>query len=182
MYRKVFIIVFVFCVMGSIGVSLAWEGEDPTAYLPLVALQDATTTPSPTPTVTPTATLIPSIYPKDEEPNLPIPHGPAGVVTSTLDIPDSIVIRELRIFVNIVHEDVGDLEVAIVHPQGIRILLHEQGQDTGMSTIRRWFPVTGAALESIANTDAQGLWRLEVQDQVEGGTGELLSWAVEVYP
>jgi len=123
MYRKLFVAFFILSLVASIRVSFALEGDAPPAYLPLVALQDATTTPSPTPT----ATLTPSMYAKDENPNLPIPDGPAGEVLSTLEVPHRVVIRELRMFVNIVHEDAGDLEVAVVHPQGTRIVLHEQG-------------------------------------------------------
>lgn len=139
-------------------------------------------TPSLTPTISPTPTPTPLRYVKDENPNRDIPDGPDGEIESTIDVGDNVPIRAFRVFLNITHADVSDLEVNIVHPDGTSIMLHSQGQDAGATSIRRWFEVTGNDLARIRGKSAQGRWILEVIDRVEARTGQLLSWEMEVYP
>ncbi len=135
-----------------------------------------------TATVTATPTATPYKYSKDENPNLEIPDGPDGEANSTLQVPDDVDIREARVFLNIGHDDVSDLEINLIHPDGTVINLHQQGQDPGIKTIRKWFPIAEPVLSTIKGKSAQGTWRLEIIDRVENLTGELLSWELEIYP
>jgi subtilisin-like proprotein convertase family protein len=141
-----------------------------------------TPTPSNTPTITPTATLTPVTYDKNEEPDKPIPDGPGGQVVSELVINDNIVLRQAQVHLTIDHEDAGDLNIWLVHPDGTRIQLHADGQDQGTQDIRRWFVIGGAALDAIDNKSIQGTWKLEITDSFEAKTGSLLSWKFQVYP
>nr|MBA3532961.1 proprotein convertase P-domain-containing protein [Ardenticatenales bacterium] len=142
----------------------------------------ATATPTATATVSPSATVLPILYLKDETPNKLIPDGPGGVITSTIIITDQLTIRELRVFPNIEHQDVGDLQIDIIHPDGTRIRIHKQGDSPGSTSLRRWFDITGAALSLVKGKSAVGTWTLEIKDTIEGKTGSLYSWSLEIYP
>jgi subtilisin-like proprotein convertase family protein len=155
-----------------------------TTGTPSVTLTPSTTgTPTNTPTVTatPTSTPLP-FFVKDEDPNKPIPDGPNGRITSTLTVDSAVVLRQLRVELNITHSDAGDLHVTLVHPDGSRIVIHAEGEDSGTENIRKWFQINEPALSAIKNKSIQGTWILEVEDRREAETGELLSWRMEVYP
>ncbi len=139
-------------------------------------------TASSTPTITPTPTAVPFRYSVNEDPDLVIPDGPNGTVESTVAVSDNVNIRQVRVFLNVEHDDVGDLEIDIVHPNGTTIRLHNQGENAGDDEIRAWFSIEGAALDSIEGTSAQGTWTLRLTDTIEGRTGTLLSWDLEIYP
>nr|MBA2389996.1 proprotein convertase P-domain-containing protein [Geodermatophilaceae bacterium] len=148
----------------------------------ITPIASSTPTASATPTITPTPTPLPLDESKDEEPDLAIPDGPNGVATSTMSFPHAVTIREARVFLNIDHDDVADLEVNLIHPDGTLLRIRSQGEDDGDDDIRRWFSITGAALNSIRGKPSQGTWTLQVIDTIEGRTGELLSWSLEIYP
>lgn len=140
-----------------------------------------TGSPTPTVTVTPTSTPYPPYY-KDEDPDREIPDGPSGIITSTLSVPDAVILRQVRLFPNIAHGDAGDLVIDLIHPDGTTIRIHSQGQDAGQSGIRRIFEITGSDLERIRGRSAQGNWSLRVADTIEGQEGVLRSWSLEIFP
>lgn len=154
-----------------------------TTGTPTVTLTPSSTgTPTNTPTVTPTPTSTLVAYSKNEDPDLPIPDGPDGRIASQLVVPDATILRELNVFPVIEHQDVSDLDIFIIHPDGTRIQIHAQGQDAGQTSLRRRIAVTGSDLARIAGKSIQGTWQLEVVDRVEAKTGELFSWSIEIFP
>lgn len=170
-------------VVGTIVPSATPSVGPSTTGTPTVTFTPSNTgTPTNTPTVTPTPTSTYVAYSKDEDPNLDIPDGPDGRVTSNLVIGDNLQIRQLNVFPVIEHQDVSDLDIFIIHPDGTRIQIHAQGQDAGQTSLRRRIAVTGADLERIAGKSIQGTWQLEVVDRVEAKTGQLFSWSIEVFP
>jgi subtilisin-like proprotein convertase family protein len=118
----------------------------------------------------------------NEDPDKPIPDGPGGTATSTVSVIETFLLRDARVFLNIEHEDVADLEVNIIHPDGSKVGLHSQGENPGDEDIRRWFEIDGTALEDIENKPVTGIWTLEVIDTIEGRTGLILSWDIELFP
>jgi len=146
-----------------------------------------TYTPRPTytPTVSPTPTLVPYMYPVD----LPtgqeaIPDFPGGPKKSDVNVGDDFHVRDIRILVNITHDDIRDLVVTLVSPSSTRITLYQAGpNDTQRTEIRGWFTrTTTPALKDFIGQTSRGTWTLEVLDEVEGRTGELHSWTLELYP
>ncbi len=142
----------------------------------------STLTPTPSPTITPTPTPTPDVFDKPEDPDLEIPDGPGGTIQSTLTVPNDIVLRQVRVFPNITHGDVGDLVINLIHPDGTTIRVHNQGEDAGEENLRRWIDITGSNLQRIAGRSARGEWKLQITDAVEGETGVLRSWSLEIFP
>ena len=163
---------------------IRWQGPGGTPVPTSTTGPTPTATRTGTPTRTPTATPTPppALYIVDEEPDLVIPDFPAGPALSETLIGDTTILRDARVFLNVAHEDVGDLEIDLVHPDGAFVRLHEIGQDSGQTTIRRWVNIDGIALQAIAGKSIEGQWTLRVRDGIEGLTGTLLSWQLEVYP
>ena len=137
-----------------------------------------TTTPTATVTVSPTGTPIPAVYAKDETPDLLIPDGPNGQASSTLNVPVEVIIRQFRIHLNINHDQIEDLDIDLVHPDGTSIRLHAEGQ----GALDRWISLTGRDLAAIEGKSAQGNWTLKLVDRFQTETGRLLSWQIEIYP
>lgn len=142
-----------------------------------------TAVPSTTPTVTrtPTVTATPTVTPVSVidpvNPDEPIPDFPAGPLVRQVNVAENVTLRFVRVFINLSHEDVGDLQLTLVHPDGTRVIFHQQGQDAGGDEIRRWFTLT-----SLAGRQTPGAWRLEVLDTIEGRIGTLVSWTLELQP
>ncbi len=145
-----------------------------------------TYTPRPTytPTISPTPTLEPHSYPRDETPDLDIPDFPAGPAISIVTVADDFDIRDVRILINITHDDIRDLVVTLVSPAGTRVTLYQAGpNDTQRTEIRGWFTTsTTPALKNVIDQVSLGDWDLEALDQVEGRTGTLQSWTLELFP
>jgi hypothetical protein len=142
----------------------------------------ATRTNTATPTITPTPTVTPIVLDDPVNPDEPIPDYPEGPLVRTLAVGQSATVREARVFLNIGHDDVGDLRIDLVHPDGTHVTVHEQGEDQGDDEIRRWVAITGSDLALIVNKPAAGDWKLEVLDTIEGRSGTLISWQLEIYP
>jgi len=144
----------------------------------------STRAPTRTPTVSPTPTLEPHIYPRDETPDLPIPDFPNGPAVSKLNVPDDFEVRDLRVLIYITHDDIRDLVVTLVSPANTRVEMYRGSpNETQRTEIRSWFTrSTTPALANLVGQSAKGEWRLEVLDEVEGRTGVLRSWTLELYP
>jgi len=93
-------------------------------------------------------------------------------------------IRDVRILINITPDDIRDLVVTLVSPAGTRVTLYQAGpNDTQRTEIRGWFTTsTTPALKNVIDQVSLGDWDLEALDQVEGRTGTLQSWTLELFP
>ena len=138
----------------------------------------ATPTPSNTPTVTPTRTPIAAIYTQDEKPDLEIQDGPNGIITSTLHVTDSVIIREIRAHLTITHTEISQLDIDLIHPDNTTIRLHNQGE----GALPTWIEIIDDDLNHIKGKDAIGDWKLKIIDRFEDKTGVLKSWQIEIYP
>ncbi|MGH2543058.1 MAG: proprotein convertase P-domain-containing protein, partial [Ardenticatenaceae bacterium] len=162
--------------------STATRVPDPSRSPTATRTVTATPTVTPTPTITPTPTPTPVRVSDSVNPDEPVPDYPDGPLVRTLNVAQNVTIRAARVFLNVSHEDIGDLEIRLVHPDGTRVVIHEQGEDQGDLEIRRWIDITGGDLALLLNKPAQGDWELEVLDTIEGRTGTLVSWELEIYP
>ncbi len=167
---------------GTVG---QWQ---PTSTATLVgsATPRPTNTPAPTrtPTISPTPTLEPHSYPRDETPDLDIPDFPNGPAVSVLSVGDDFDLRDIRVLIYITHDDIRDLVVTLVSPSSTRIELYRAvPNETQRTEVRSWFTTsTNTALKNLIDQPALGNWNLEVLDEVEGRTGVLQSWTLELYP
>ncbi|GAP62589.1 hypothetical protein ARMA_1012 [Ardenticatena maritima] len=150
-----------------------------TPTVPPTATPTPTNTPTitPTPTATPTATATPVAYACTGCP-LAIPDDITTPLTSSVTVPDTISIRELKVFVWITHEDVYDLRVELIAPNGSTYLLYaDRDVGGGPDELRTRYTVSGGLPDT-----ANGTWTLRVTDTKPGKTGTLESWNLEIYP
>jgi serine protease len=96
---------------------------------------------------------------------------PAGV-TSTLDVPESILISEVSVNVNITHTYIGDLLVTLTSPEGTTVTLHNR---SGGSTDNLHATFTPG---EYFNQDSFGNWILSVSDNAGADVGTLDSWSL----
>jgi len=91
-------------------------------------------------------------------------------------------LSEVNVSVAITHTYKGDLEVALIHPDGTIVLLHNL---TGGSTdnVITTFDTLTAPAQSLAAFNGKtpnGTWRLRVRDLAAQDIGNLTSWSVQL--
>ena len=128
-------------------------------------------------------------------------------VQSNVTVPESFVISDVDVSVNITHTFNGDLDVFLTHPDGTRVELFTDLSSadgtggTGLTDtvlddqadydITSWHasnqPITGrfrpgGLLEVLNGKDAQGIWTLEITDDERKDTGTLDGWSLTLAP
>lgn len=103
-------------------------------------------------------------------------------LTSAIPIAGAAEIDEIRVFVDISHTFIGDLEVELTSPQGTVVLLHDRS-GSGTDDILGTYGVDltpAQALAALADEPASGTWTLRVSDLAGGDTGLLNDWSLEI--
>ncbi|MGI0486071.1 S8 family serine peptidase [Pantanalinema rosaneae CENA516] len=97
-------------------------------------------------------------------------------VTSTIQITETSLVRDVQVTVAIDHSFMSDLEISLTSPSGQTILL--QGRTLGVRTTLQatYSPQTTPLLKRFFNQPAQGQWKLTVVDYAQGDTGSLKTW------
>jgi subtilisin-like proprotein convertase family protein len=122
--------------------------------------------------------------------------GRPGVTTSILTVPDSFLIRDLNVTLNISHANDPDLTAVLVAPDGTRVTLFSNVGNVGTqpgfvnTTLddQATTPIQNGArpffgtfnpqqpLNQLVGTQAAGTWSLELTDSKAGATGTLTGW------
>ena len=114
---------------------------------------------------------------------LPIPdNNPAGIF-SVIDVPDSFVVEDLNVYVDITHPYIGDLEVILENPQGDWIFLHKRGGGSN-DDIKTWYDTETEPvgdLSDLMGESSRGNWTLEVSDHAGTDIGTLNQWKLQLY-
>jgi subtilisin family serine protease len=114
---------------------------------------------------------------------LSIPDNNTTGISSTLALSNLTgSITEVNVSVSITHTYKGDLEVALIHPDGTTVLLHNL---TGGSTdnIVTTFDTLTAPAQSLAAFNGKtpnGTWRLRVRDLAAQDVGTLTGWSLQI--
>ncbi|MCS6776655.1 MAG: proprotein convertase P-domain-containing protein [Chloroherpetonaceae bacterium] len=119
-----------------------------------------------------------SVY--NRAPGIRIPDNNATGVTDTINIPESGTLTGIRIEVNITHTWRGDLEVAIIAPDGTTVLLHNRTGGSADDLITSYPDLTTPAqdLSVLIGKQINGTWRLRVRDLAALDVGTLNTWAL----
>ncbi|MBI3892182.1 MAG: proprotein convertase P-domain-containing protein, partial [Candidatus Wallbacteria bacterium] len=123
-------------------------------------------------------------------PALAIPDA-GDVVESTISVPRSISLTGVAIFADVTHRSPTDLVVRIIHPDGTAVTLHNrQGTPGGRPTfpngrdLFNWYEPNDASpaqsLSAFNGKNGSGTWRLQLQDQVSGNSGQLNRWRLSL--
>jgi subtilisin-like proprotein convertase family protein len=116
------------------------------------------------------------------QPELPIPDPPVGEVVSTQTCAESGTIDWVRVYVDVEHDWIGQLQIELTSPQGTSVLLHDR---TGQwdDDVVGWYPDALEPAEDLAafiGENLHGDWSLTVRDEVYGIQGVLGSWCLEI--
>jgi subtilisin family serine protease len=91
-------------------------------------------------------------------------------------------LTEVNVSVAITHTYKGDLEVALIHPDGTIVLLHNLSGGSTDNIVTTFDTLTAPA-QSLAAFNAKtpnGTWRLRVRDLAAQDIGNLTSWSVQL--
>ena len=113
----------------------------------------------------------------------PIPDDAASFVESTLEVLDaSLMIKDLRVFVDITHTAIGDLEITLFPPSGPPVILHANHGYLS-NNLRTWYGTTSESfdsLEALSGQSAAGTWTLRVFDSLAFDSGTLHEWSLAI--
>jgi subtilisin-like proprotein convertase family protein len=115
-------------------------------------------------------------------PNLAIPDNNATGVTSTMTYAQTGTVAWVKVKVGITHTYQGDLEVALIAPDGTTVLLHNR-TGAGTDNINTEYPDLTApaqALSAFTGKAINGAWKLRVRDLAAVDVGTLNSWTLSL--
>ncbi len=118
----------------------------------------------------------------ESTPELAIPDkDPAGVSDAiTLTHPGHLI--GVAVTLDVRHTYIGDLVIALIAPDGTRVVLHNR-EGASADDIRKRYDVhTTAALASLAGKPIAGEWRLTIADLAQRDLGTLRGWSLEIVP
>jgi len=115
-------------------------------------------------------------------PNLAIPDNNATGVTSTMTYAQTGTVAWVKVKVGITHTYQGDLEVALIGPDGTTVLVHNR-TGAGTDNINTEYPdltVPAQSLSAFTGKAINGAWKLRVRDLAAVDTGTLNSWTLSL--
>jgi len=108
----------------------------------------------------------------------PIPDDDPVGVTSSIQVEAPGLVRSVRLFLNVRHEYVGDLQVSLVSPSGRHAVVLQRVGGNGRN-LKGW--VDSAEITRLfAGESARGEWQLRVADLSAHDLGELTAWRLEL--
>lgn len=115
-----------------------------------------------------------------------IPANSATGVSSAATVAQSFTVGDAKVFVDIVHQDVGQLLVTLTSPQSTSVTLHNYSHDSTKDILAVYGldrqPDGPGALGDLAGEQASGVWTLSVADTVGGpiAAGTLRGFTLEL--
>ncbi|GAB4223227.1 MAG: hypothetical protein Kow0062_22880 [Acidobacteriota bacterium] len=105
-------------------------------------------------------------YANDDD--LTIPAFQLGFVESTIEIPDDVRVAEMDVTLDVLHEDVGELRIALVSPAGTQVVLHDHSREGERDIHARYDrdrrPDGPGSMDDFVGESAQGTWTLVLGD------------------
>lgn len=111
------------------------------------------------------------------------PIADLGTTNVSLTVPESIVLKNLRISIDIEHTYIGDLIIKLHPPAATQlkpVTLHNRKEGRTANLRRTYDPVVTPSLARCIGKNAQGTWRLEVRDAERLDTGTVRSFSLEL--
>ena len=82
--------------------------------------------------------------------------------------------------IEVTHSYIGDLEVLLEAPNGLRVILHSRSGSSNDNIIGN-YPETLSSHDSLSQwfvAPIKGTWKLKVRDVVGGDTGRIVNWGI----
>ncbi|MBI3270169.1 MAG: discoidin domain-containing protein [Planctomycetes bacterium] len=127
-------------------------------------------------------TSVTKFFVKTENPALKIPDNNINGVTSTLVVPDDLIMQEVNVSVAISHTAIGDLTVILKSPAGTTVILHNKTGGITRNLITTYDTLTAPtqSLASVNGQSAKGTWSLFVRDTALKGNGSINNWSLDI--
>ena len=122
----------------------------------------------------------PSVF-REVYPALAIPDNNATGVTTPIVVAGSGTVSFMKVYIAIRHTFIGDLEVALIHPDGTTVILHNR-VGGGADNLNTFYPDLTAPNQSLTAFNGRavaGTWNLRVRDLAGTDTG-LINYAALV--
>ncbi len=103
-----------------------------------------------------------------------IPDNDSNGITSNIYVPDSAVVTELKVTVDITHTYIGDLIVTIIAPDGSTATLSDRAGGSDDDIHKTW------TLTADGGIQIHGTWKLKVSDNAPDDTGTLDDWKLQI--
>jgi subtilisin-like proprotein convertase family protein len=115
-------------------------------------------------------------------PGRDIPDNDQTGIEDTVELPNGGSVGPVVVGVNITHTWIGDLEVALIHPDGTTVLLHNRTGGSADNIVTTYPTLTPPAesLDVLKGKPIAGVWKLRVRDLGPADTGRLVSWSLTV--
>jgi len=116
--------------------------------------------------------------------NIAIPDNDPAGISDTVNVAEDGKIKDLKVEIDLKHTYVGDLNVALVAPDGTEVLLHKRGgrgRDDIVGTYGEGGDLTSHdRLDAFKGKDMKGDWQLKVTDLAGRDVGSLVSWGLSI--
>ena len=109
-----------------------------------------------------------------EDTPISIPDNDSNGITSNIYVPDSAVVTELKVTVDITHTYIGDLIVTIIAPNGATATLSNRTGGSADDIHKTW------TLTADSGIQIHGTWKLKVSDNAGDDTGTLDDWKLQI--
>ncbi len=117
---------------------------------------------------------------QDSHPAIAIPDNDPAGVSDSMAIAASGNIKEARVWVDITHTWIGDLQVKLASPAGTEITLHDRSGGGRDNLIETYSAINLAEINALVGQPAQGTWALRVTDLAGRDVGKLNRWGLKL--
>jgi len=122
----------------------------------------------------------PEIVRYESSPGIQIPDNKPEGATSTLNVPLSGKVKELKLTLDITHTWIGDLTVSLISPSGVSVMIHNRSGGSKDNIIGTFDASTTADMRMFAGASIQGTWTVIAVDHAGQDIGKLNRWALEI--
>lgn len=111
---------------------------------------------------------------------LEIPDGDLQGISSTIQVPEAAPVCDIEVLVEVEHDFLGDLEIALIPPWGTAIPL--QSRSLGrLTSLKTTYSLENTLwLKTVLNRSAQGNWQLKLVDAIPESRGHLRQWQLNL--
>ena len=112
--------------------------------------------------------------------DLLIPDNKPEGIHSFVDVAERGKIKSIKVFVDIVHSWISDLQVELEVPSGDQIMLHDKEGEDGDDIDETYSSDSKESLQVLLGKPFTGNWTLHIKDMEPRDTGRLNEWGFEI--
>jgi M6 family metalloprotease-like protein len=113
-------------------------------------------------------------------PALAIPDNTAAGISSSINLNQPGVARQIKVGIDITHTYIGDLEVELVSPSARSAIIHARQGGSQDNLVQTYNSATNSALAALQGQPVAGDWVLRVRDLDAQDSGTLNRWNIEI--